>query len=670
MRILRLWLIDSGAKADLLACWKTMALLGLFLICGSRAAQAQNACINPLFPGNFSVSKDKICVGTPVTVNAPSTIISAGYNFQYDGKSSIDKVALSSTTSFTYSQPGTYTIIQGGSGNGVGTGTIFCKEVTVLPVDQVTFTARACSGRRAMIVPDASTLGQYDLYEVYWGDGVREQKTRAEMALELAHTYTNAGTYTITLQGIYNAPASCRSTITQAAPITVSANSSQPLITALKTTSDNSIEITYQASTGSSIQLYQKVNGTYTATGQNGTGAGIFTVQTDAKQVQCFQVQTQDACNSTPLISDEVCSLVVDAKAVNKQNNLSWQPYAGTISATTQFRKYVIYKNGLPVNTQTNRATSSYSDANNITCGVQYCYTLEATIAGTAQTVITSAPTCVLGINGELPGDLGSTVVSIEDNHPHLLTSLPATGASASYTLVISRASGPSGTFQQIATVANKNTFTDSTADASAASYCYEVTYLSNCGLSSPPSSPVCTVFLSSKSPTGIDWTAESPFTPEKIGNYIIEVVDSVNNTRQEITNIGVNTHYDLSATDLDMQSQKYRIIVISENGAVSYSNFYTFRREAKIWVPDAFTPNNDTQNDTFVVKGVYFDQFKLIMYDRWGEVIYETTDKNQGWDGKVKGQDALTGQYMYRVEVIDLTGMKTVRTGAVLLIR
>jgi gliding motility-associated-like protein len=670
VRILRLWLIDVGAKADLLAYWKTMALFGLLLLCGSPTAQAQNACVNPLFPGNFSLTKDKICVGTSVSVTAPPTIINAGYNFQYDGKSSIDKITLSTSTTFSYTAPGSYTIIQGGSGNGTGTGTILCKEITVLPVDQVKFTAKSCSGRRAMVVPDASTLGQYDLYEIYWGDGVREQKTRAEMALELAHTYTNAGTYTITVQGIYNAPASCRSTITQAAPITVAATAAQPLITALKTTSDNSIDITYQASPGSAVQLYQKVNGTYTATGQNGTGAGSFTVQTDAKQVQCFQVQTQDACNSTPLKSDEVCSLVLDAKAVNKQNDLTWKPYAGTISATTQFRRYVIKKSNLPLGSLPNIATSTYSDNTNITCGAQYCYTLEATISGVAETVITSAPVCVLGINGELPGNLGSTVVSVQDNHPYLVASLPTTGTSASYTLVISRSSGSSGTFEPVGTIANKNTFMDETADASTGSFCYQITYLTNCGLSSAPSTPVCSVFLTSKSPTGIDWTAESPFDPEKIGNYIIEVIDSVNNTRREITNIGMNTHYDLSQTDLDIQSQKYRIIAVSENGAVSYSNFYTFRREAKIWIPDAFTPNNDMNNDTLIVRGVYFDQFRLIMYDRWGEVIYETTDKTQGWDGRVKGQEAATGQYMYRVEVIDLTGIKTVRTGAVLLIR
>jgi gliding motility-associated-like protein len=74
--------------------------------------------------------------------------------------------------------------------------------------------------------------------------------------------------------------------------------------------------------------------------------------------------------------------------------------------------------------------------------------------------------------------------------------------------------------------------------------------------------------------------------------------------------------------------------------------------------------------NDTFLAKGIYFDQYRMVIYDRWGEVVYTTTSRNQGWDGRIKGQLAEQGQYMYRVEVIDLTGFQTVRTGAVLLVR
>ena len=656
MRIVRLW--RSKVKTNAL-------LFGLAFLGGLGHVQAQNLCANPLFPGEFSLSNDKVCAGSLVTItNVPSAIINAKYSFQYDSKSSITQISssLSAATTYTYSQPGSYTILQAGSGNNTAGGTFLCKVVTVLPLDPVKFTAKACSGRRASIAPDMSTLGQYDLYEIYWGDGVRVQKTRAEMATDLSHTYTNAGTYTITLQGIYNPPVDCWSPLTKSDPIIVTAAAIQPTITSLKTTSDNAIDIQYQAGSGVAVQLQQKQNGTYAPTGQNGSGAGKFTVQTDAKQSQCFQLVTQDVCSGLNIKSEEVCSLVLDAKAANKQNNISWQPYAGSAA---DFRYYRVYRNGGVSGQITNKSTTTFADANDIQCGAQYCYSIEAQ-AGPA--TITSAPICVTGINGDLPGSLGNTVVSVENNQPRLITTLP-TGNPSNFTLVVSRASGASGTFEPVGTMVNKNTFTDEMANPSAGSYCYQVAYQSGCGLTSAPTEPVCTVFLNSKSDKGIDWTSNTPFSSEKTDYYTIEVIDSVNNTRQEIPNI-INTHYDLAALNLDVQSQKYRVIAVSEFGTISYSNFFVFRREAKILVPDAFTPGNDNMNETFLVKGVYFDQFRMTIYDRWGEVVFTSTDKNGGWDGRINGQLAQPGQYMYRIEVTDTTGLKTVRTGAVLLIR
>ncbi len=663
MQILPLVLIDVGVKANKLAHRAVSTLAILLLLSVFLRVHAQNVCINPQYPGNFSVNKAKVCVDFTVSVTAPPTIINAGYNFQYDGKSPVDKITLSSTKTFSYTAPGSYTVVQVGSGGGAATGTIACREVVVLPVGQVKFTAKGCSGRRATVTVDPSTLGQYDTYEISWGDGVREQKTRTDVSVDLSHTYTNAGSYTITLQGVYNAPASCRSTITTAHSVTVTSAATQPIITSLKTTSDNTIDITYQAGTGLSVQLYQKVNGTYTATSQKGSGSGTFSVQTDAKQVQCFQVVAQDACNATGLSSDEVCSLVLNVAAANKQNNLSWQPYAGSAS---QFRFYRLYRNGGVNGQVTNRTAGTFADANNINCGTQYCYSIEAT-AG--PTLITSQPVCATGINSNAPDSLGNVVVSIENNRPRLVAALPTTGTPTPYTLVISRSASPSGPFQPVGTAANKNTFVDDSADPSASSYCYQVAYLSNCGLTSVPSKPVCTVLLSSKSNQGVDWTVDSPFTPELVDNYILEVVDSLNGTKREIP-ISGNTHYEPDPNDPNLQSQRYRIIAVSTNGTISYSNFFTFRREAKILVPDAFTPNGDGLNDSFLAKGIYFDQYKMVIYNRWGEVVYTTTDKTQGWDGRVKGEMAEQGQYMYRIEVIDLTSFQTVRTGAVLLVR
>ena len=657
-----------------------LIVVGFYCTCvvsGLSPVYAQNECINPKFKGEFNIDKARVCVGSPVTiVDVPPTLSSAGYNFQYDGRSSIDKIVLTTLKSTVYSQPGSYTILQGGSGNGSGTGTILCREVTVLPLDPIKFTAKGCSDRKALVdvALDAST-SQYDSYIINWGDGQNSAPlTRAEIATQQSHTYSNNAAYTIRITGRYAAPASCETPLAAAQTtqqtITLSVATAQPSITKLTTTSDNSITIQYQAGTGVEVELFQKDgSGNYVSTGQKGTSAGTFTVPTDARQVQCFQVSAQDACSAAGKRSDEVGSLVLDAKAANKRNDLPWKPYAGTLSATTQFRRYRIYRNGSPGTTYFQQSVASHGDINRVECGTQYCYTIEATISGLVETVVTSAPVCVTGINGDLPNSLGNILVSVENNHPRLVATLPTTGTSSSYTLAVSRADGPSGTFQSVGTVTNKNTFTDETANASAGSYCYQLTYIANCGLASPPSQPVCTVFLASQSATTIDWTAASPFTPGSVSNYTVEVIDSVNGTKREIQ-MGGNLRYEPDPNDPTIQAQKYRIIAVSGTGQVSYSNFFTLRREVKILVPDAFSPNGDGLNDEFLAKGIYVDQFRMTIYNRWGQVIYATSDKTKGWDGTADGQPVALGQYMYRIEVQDLTGLKTVRTGAVLLIR
>ncbi|GAB3491778.1 hypothetical protein GCM10027341_05170 [Spirosoma knui] len=650
-------------------------MLALTCISGFTPSFSQNACTNPAYKGDFSLDKTRTCVGSAVTItNVPTTLSNTGYNFQYDGKSSIEKVALTTATSFTYTQPGTYTILQGASGAGSGTGTIFCREVTVLPLEPINFTAKACSGRQVTVnaTLDAKT-GQYDDYIIDWGNGVKSSPlSRTDIVKPQSYTYNNATSYTIKIIGRYAGVSGCDTPADVVAKtqqvVNLSQTVTQPVINKLTTVGESSISIQYQITPGTNAQLYQRdANGMYQPTGQTGNGTVPFSVSTDTKQAQCFQVVAQDACNAAGLRSDEVCSIVVDAQAIAKQNDLRWQAYQGTVTPAKPFRYYRVLRNGSPVGgTLTSRTATSYSDNNKIECGTRYCYAIEAYVG---PAIVTSGPSCVTGINGEVPTSFTNIVVSIEDGKPRIVAQLPTTGATASYTINVSRASGSSGSFQPVGSVTGKNVYIDEGANPSAGSYCYQLTFQSSCGLSSPPSEPVCTVFLSSQSSASVDWTTESPFLSGPVASYTVEVIDSLNGTKREIPVSG-NTRYEPDPDDPNLQSQKYRIISVSNSGVVSYSNFFTFRREAKILVPNAFTPNGDGQNDEFVAKGIYVDQFRMTIYDRWGSVIYSTTEKAKGWDGTENGQPALAGQYMYRIEVEDLTGLKTVRTGALLLIR
>lgn len=76
------------------------------------------------------------------------------------------------------------------------------------------------------------------------------------------------------------------------------------------------------------------------------------------------------------------------------------------------------------------------------------------------------------------------------------------------------------------------------------------------------------------------------------------------------------------------------------------------------LYVPNAFSPNDDGQNETFSVQGesVSTDGFLLRIFDRNGTIIFETTDMNESWDGNAKdGTPLPTGVYVWKVEAKDI---------------
>lgn len=87
--------------------------------------------------------------------------------------------------------------------------------------------------------------------------------------------------------------------------------------------------------------------------------------------------------------------------------------------------------------------------------------------------------------------------------------------------------------------------------------------------------------------------------------------------------------------------------------------------------VPDAFTPNNDGVNDVFKqVDCTFFTDFYMRIYNRWGQVVFETTNPNEGWDGTYKGKDEQMGTYVYYLYYERVTGETGTLQGNFLLIR
>ncbi|MCB0395644.1 MAG: gliding motility-associated C-terminal domain-containing protein [Flavobacteriales bacterium] len=90
------------------------------------------------------------------------------------------------------------------------------------------------------------------------------------------------------------------------------------------------------------------------------------------------------------------------------------------------------------------------------------------------------------------------------------------------------------------------------------------------------------------------------------------------------------------------------------------------------LYIPNAFSPNGDGFNDLFMAKGIAIESFEMYVFDRWGNLIYQATDINQGWNGKVEGsqEPAQEDVYVWLVKATDIYGENRKLTGHVTLVR
>ena len=99
-------------------------------------------------------------------------------------------------------------------------------------------------------------------------------------------------------------------------------------------------------------------------------------------------------------------------------------------------------------------------------------------------------------------------------------------------------------------------------------------------------------------------------------------------------------------------QPGTYRVSVTDTNNCPgSGSVFIDEFCPTDLYVPTAFTPNGNKMNDRFMAYGERILQFHMYVFDRWGEVIFESTDISEGWNGRINNEDAAQGTYVYRVD-------------------
>lgn len=205
--------------------------------------------------------------------------------------------------------------------------------------------------------------------------------------------------------------------------------------------------------------------------------------------------------------------------------------------------------------------------------------------------------------------------------------------------------------FQYYASIFNINdtVFMDTNVDVSETSYCYQVRVADNCGRVSPFTKKGCSIVIRGEAINNkgekprfkMDLTWD-PYIDWDGGVQEYELLRSVDTgVLRPIVNIySKYQNYRDENLDFDWGGYWYSVLAYEGPGslnATSRSNDIYLIQPPLVFVPNAVTANGDNLNEIFGWSDVFVREFVMKVYNRWGEKVYETTDKNAEWSGEYK---------------------------------
>ena len=106
--------------------------------------------------------------------------------------------------------------------------------------------------------------------------------------------------------------------------------------------------------------------------------------------------------------------------------------------------------------------------------------------------------------------------------------------------------------------------------------------------------------------------------------------------------------------------------LVTSDNIIAHY-----VEKSVDVMFPTAFTPNGDGKNDILSPLGIKFvKSISVEIWNRWGQLVYSSSDPTKGWDGNFQGSPAQTGVYAYLIRYTKFDGAEKTSKGNITLLR
>lgn len=217
--------------------------------------------------------------------------------------------------------------------------------------------------------------------------------------------------------------------------------------------------------------------------------------------------------------------------------------------------------------------------------------------------------------------------------------------------------------------ITNDTFLVDKKVDVDNHSYTYTTYLKDECGGLSATSNIAKTILLKVELKQNdiftydpIIWFSKYQGWQYGVSSYKADFFDEAVNAYQTVTTLAENdTTFFHQYVNLNQRDYCYKVAASenSGNNQVSESNEACIETKPRLFAPNVFTINGDGINDRFRLGGVFVDTYHIAIYDRWGKLVYESTDLNASWDGLVDGTPAPVDVYVY---IAEGTGRKNQR--------
>ncbi len=197
--------------------------------------------------------------------------------------------------------------------------------------------------------------------------------------------------------------------------------------------------------------------------------------------------------------------------------------------------------------------------------------------------------------------------------------------------------------------------FIDYNVDVSSKSYCYHIVMKDTCDNYGLSGLEACSILLKGNSESFVNKLYWSPYTYWESGTssyelnvfgnnsvfskkYIVSAVDTFK-IDDDLERAYSQFSYVVTAVQKPNDNSSYSGgYQITADKSYSTSNEVSLPQKPYLFVPNAFTPNDDGLNDNWNIKHLFVEKYNVQVYNKWGQCVFQTQNKNEMWNGKSPG--------------------------------